>query len=134
MNDRPASWRMPTPKQMEKMAAAAGKKPPRPPGLAPEEDLPPEYWQALLDDSRAGGDGPGSGASRRGLSLSRIPQHVLRVVCRRCAGIVEIQKADAARLYGSDAIWKDAGRRLLDSTCTQRTRNHEEDGCWPVFE
>ena len=49
MTDRPASWRMPNPKEMDKMAALVGRNVPREPGLAPEADLPPEYWQALLD-------------------------------------------------------------------------------------
>jgi hypothetical protein len=123
---------MPTPTQMEQMAAAVGRKSPRVRGLAPDEDLPPEYWQALLDDPRADASSPGPGAA--GVRLSQIPQHILRVGCRRCARTVEIQKADAARLYGPDAIWKDVGQRLLDNTCTQRTGRHEEDGCWPVFE
>jgi len=134
MTDRPASWRMPTPKQMEKIAAAVGRKAPSARGLAPDEDLPPEYWQALLDDPRADAGSPGPGASGRLLRLSQIPERILRVGCRRCARIVEIQKADAARLYGPDAIWKDVGQRLLDNTCMQRTGRHEEDGCWPVFE
>ncbi|PSO21498.1 hypothetical protein C7G42_07590 [Bradyrhizobium sp. MOS003] len=47
---------------------------------------------------------------------------------------VEIQKADAVRLYGPEAIWKNVGQRLLDNTCTSRTGRHEEDGCWPEFE
>jgi hypothetical protein len=59
---------------------------------------------------------------------------VLRVACRRCGRTVEIQKADAVRLAGSQAIWKDVGQRLLDDTCTQRTGRLEEDGCWPLFE
>jgi hypothetical protein len=132
MTDRPASWRMPTPKQMEKMAAAVGRKAPPARGLAPDEDLPREYWQALLDNLRADASSPGVAGVRT--RLSQIPQHILRVGCRRCAGTVEIQKADAARLYGPDAIWRDVGQRLLDDTCTQRTGRHEEDGCWPVFE
>jgi hypothetical protein len=52
----------------------------------------------------------------------------------RCGRTVEIQKADAVRLYGPLAVWKDVGQRLLDNTCQQRTGRHEEDGCWPVFE
>jgi hypothetical protein len=59
---------------------------------------------------------------------------VLRVACRRCERIVEIQKADAVRLYGAKAVWKDVGQRLLDNTCRQRTGSHEDDGCWPSFE
>jgi len=131
---------MPTPKQMEKMAAVVGRKVPPRPGLAPDDDLPPEYWQALLDDSRA--EARPVGPSGRTLRLSQIPQHILRVAaaaaseggCRRCARVVEIQKVDAARLYGPDALWKDVGQRLLDDTCQQRTGRHEEDGCWPSFE
>jgi hypothetical protein len=122
---------MPNPKEMDKMAALVGRNVPPKPGLAPEADLPPEYWQALLDDPRAEAR---PGASRGALRLSQIPQHILRVGCRRCARVVEIQKVDAARLYGPDALWKDVGQRLLDNTCTQRTGRHEEDGCWPAFE
>ena len=47
---------------------------------------------------------------------------------------MEIQTADAVRLYGGNAVWKDVAQRLLDNTCQQRTGRHEEDGCWPVFE
>jgi hypothetical protein len=47
---------------------------------------------------------------------------------------VEIQTADAMRLYGGNAVWKDVGRRLLDNTCQHRSGRHEEDGCWPAFE
>nr|WP_092260802.1 hypothetical protein [Bradyrhizobium sp. Rc3b] len=131
MTDRPASWRMPIPKQMEKMAALAGRSAPQKPGLAPEADLPAEYWQALLDDPRAEARSVLSGGA---LPLSQIPQHILRLGCRRCARIVEIQKVDAIRLYGREALWKDVGRRLLDNTCTQRTGRHEEDGCWPALD
>src|ERR1700731_3998362 len=131
MTDRPANWRMPTAKQIQKMAAVVGGNVLPKPGLALDDDLPPEYWQALLDDPRAEArSGPSGGALR----LSQIPQHILRVSCRRCARIVEIQKADATRLYGEKAVWKDVGQRLLDNTCQQRTGRHEEDGCWPSFE
>ncbi|MHC2708581.1 hypothetical protein ACVIWV_007875 [Bradyrhizobium diazoefficiens] len=123
---------MPTPKQMEKMAAVVRKNMPRERGLAPDDDLPQEYWQALLDDLCA--DAKPASPSGGTLSLNQIPQHVLRVGCRRCARVVEIQKTDAARLYGPEALWKDVGQRLLDNTCTQRTGRHEEDGCWPAFE
>ncbi|MBR1167496.1 hypothetical protein [Bradyrhizobium liaoningense] len=132
MSDRPASWRMPTPKQMEKMAALGRKTVSRERGLAPDDDLPQEYWEALLADPRA--EAKPASSSGGTLRLSQIPQHILRVGCRRCARVVEIQKADAARLNGPDALWKVVGQRLLDNTCTQRTGRHEEDGCWPAFE
>lgn len=134
MINRPACWRMPTPRQMESIAREVGRKAPATPGPAPSDDLPLEYWQALLDDPCADGANPVARASGRTLRLSRIPEHILRVGCRRCARIVEIQKADAIRLYGPDAIWWEVGQRLLDDTCTQRTGRHEEDGCWPKFE
>lgn len=134
MTDHPASWRMPTRKQMDRMAAAVGRKAPATPGLAPSDDLPPEYWQAFLDDPRADGANRVARASGRALRLDEIPQHLLRVNCRRCGRTVEIQRADAIRLYGQVAIWRDVGQRLLDSTCTQRTGRHEEDGCWPSYD
>jgi hypothetical protein len=132
MTDRPASWRMPTPKQIEKLAAVVGRKAPPVGGLAPDDDLPPEYWESILLDVPA--DDMRSKPGVRMRRLVDIPQHLLRVSCRRCGRTVEIQKADAARLYGPEAIWRDVGQRLLDNTCTQRTGRHEEDGCWPVFE
>ncbi|MET4719360.1 hypothetical protein ABIF63_003466 [Bradyrhizobium japonicum] len=104
---------MPNPTQMDKMAAAVGRSVP------------------LLEDPRAETRSAPSGATLR---LSQINQHVLRVGCRCCARLVEIQKADAARLYGPDAVWKDVGQRLLDNNCTQRTGRHEEDGCWPSYD
>ncbi|UWU96115.1 hypothetical protein [Bradyrhizobium sp. CB1015] len=131
MTDRPATWRMPTPKQMAKMAATIGRSAPAKQGLAPDADLPPEYWQALLEDPRAEARAVPSGAALR---LSQISQHILRVNCRRCGRVIEIQKADAVRLYGREALWKNVGQRLLDNTCLQRTGRHEEDGCWPSFD
>jgi hypothetical protein len=94
--------------------------------------MPPEYWQAVLDDSSAS-RGP-LGLSIRTQRLSDMQQHLLRVACRRCGRTVEIQKADAVRLYGPEAAWKSVGQRLLDDTCQQRTGRLEEDGCWPSFE
>ena len=127
---------MPTEKQMEKLAAAAavGKNvaPVRTPG--PGDELTPEYWQAVLDDPRADTGSRPPGPSIRTQRLAEIQQHVLRVGCRRCGRTVEIQKADAVRLAGAQAVWKDLGQRLLDDTCTQRTGRLEEDGCWPSFE
>ncbi|MCP1750958.1 hypothetical protein [Bradyrhizobium elkanii] len=129
MTDRPASWRKPTPKQMEKLAAEAVHRP-APPAAAPDAPLPAEYWESVLKDPRA----DTTDAQIRQRRLSDIRRHVLRVSCRRCERIVEIQTADAVRLYGRNAIWKDVAQRLLDNTCRQRTGRHEEDGCWPAFE
>ncbi|WP_407156578.1 hypothetical protein [Bradyrhizobium sp. STM 3557] len=123
---------MPTSKQMEKMAAALDRKAPPTPALAPDNDLPTEYWQAVLENASA--DIRSSGSSIAALRLSEISKHLLRVGCRRCSRIVEIQKVDAIRLYGQRAVWKDVGRRLLDDTCTHRTGRHEEDGCWPFYD
>lgn len=129
MTDRPASWRMPTPKQMEKLAAEAARRPAAPSG-APDAPLPAEYWESVLKNPRA----IATEAQMRQRRLSEMQRHVLRVTCRRCERIVEIQTADAVRLYGGNAVWKDVAQRLLDNTCLQRTGRHEEDGCWPAFE
>jgi hypothetical protein len=129
MTDRPASWRMPTPKQMEKLAAEAARRPGRP-AAAPDAPLPAEYWESVLKDPRGGTPG----AQMRQRRLSEIQRHVLRISCRRCERTMEIQIADAVRLYGSNAVWKDVALRLLDNTCQQRTGRHEEDGCWPAFD
>ena len=125
---------MPTPKQIEKLAATVGREPRRTPTSGPGDTMPPEYWESVLSDPLAGASPVRSGPSVRTLRLCEITQHVLRVSCSRCARIVEIQKADAVRLYGQTAVWKDVGQRLLDNTCQIRTGRHEEDGCWPSFE
>lgn len=123
---------MPTPKQLEKLAASMGKGAARERSPAPTDDMPDEYWRALLDHDRVStADAGRSGAGQR---LCELPQHVLRVSCRRCDRIVEIQKADAVRLYGQQAIWKQVAQRLLNNTCQSRTGRYEEDGCWPAFE
>jgi hypothetical protein len=134
MPDRPANFRMPTPKQMEKLAAAVGREPRRTPNPGPGDPMPAEYWESVLRDPLADANPMPSGASNRTQRLSEISQHLLRVSCARCDRTVEIQKADAIRLYGRTAVWKEVGQRLLDNTCQQRTGRHEEDGCWPSFE
>jgi hypothetical protein len=121
---------MPNPKQMEKLAAEAARRPSPTAAAGPDAPLPAEYWESVLKDPRASA----TAAQMRQRRLSKIQLHVLRVSCRRCARTVEIQTADAVRLYGGDAVWKDVAQRLLDNTCQQRTGRHEEDGCWPGFE
>ena len=120
---------MPTPKQMEKLAAEAVRKTASP-AATPDAALPTEYWDSVLKDPRAGSNG----LQLRQRHLSEIQRHVLRISCRRCERTVEIQTADAVRLYGGNAVWKDVAQRLLDNTCQQRTGRHEEDGCWPGFD
>ena len=133
MSDRPASWRMPSPQQMEKLAAKAVRKASegQPTGVDATA-MPAEYWDAELNDPRA--DARSRNVPLQQRRLSEIHRHVLRVTCRRCDRIVEIQIVDAVRLYGAHAIWKDVGMRLLDNTCRERTRSREDDGCWPAFE
>src|SRR5438128_1776693 len=127
MTDRPASWRMPIPKQMEKLAAAVGREPRTMQTPAPADAMPPEYWDSVLSDPLAEARPDPPGPFIQTLRLSEIPQHVLRESCRRCARIAEIQNVDAIRLYGPKAVWKHVGQRLLDNTCQQRTGRHEED-------
>ncbi|PDT88793.1 hypothetical protein CO669_18715 [Bradyrhizobium sp. Y36] len=132
--DRPASWRMPSRKEMEKLAeqSSVGRNASPAPAVGPADPLPSAYWDALLRD--AGADARPPDPLIRTQRLSEITRHLLRVTCGRCSRIVEIQKADATRLFGPKALWKDVGQRLLDNTCTQRTGRHEEDGCSPSYD
>ena len=120
---------MPTPGQMEKLAAKAARRS-AVPAAAPDEPLPAEYWESVLKDPRA----TANDVQMRQRRLAEIQRHVLRVSCRRCERTVEIQTVDAVRLYGGNAVWKQVAQRLLDDTCQQRTGRYEEDGCWPGFE
>jgi len=128
MTNRPASWRMPTPKQMEKLASEVVRKVAT--AAAPDAPLPAEYWDSVLKDPRARTNG--FRLSQR--HLAEIQRHVLRVSCRRCNRTVGIKTVDAVRLYGANAIWKRVAHQLLDDTCQQRTGRLEEDGCWPAFD
>jgi hypothetical protein len=110
---------------MEKLAAAVGKEPGTIRTLGPAHAMPPEYWESVLNDALADAKPERLGVPVRTLRLSEIPQHILRVSCSRCGRIVEIQKVDAVRLYGMNAIFKDVAQRLLDNTCQQRTGRHE---------
>lgn len=123
---------MPTSKQMEGPAVPIGGTTARAHPLGPQDQMPDEYWHAVLNDAHVD-TGP-LGRSNAGQRLCDIQQHILRVCCRRCERVVEIQKIDAARLYGDQAVWRDVAMRLLDNTCQQRTGRHEEDGCWPSFD
>jgi len=124
-SDRPASWRMPTEKQLEKMAKQAAIQPASP---APQDD---GWWQSVLNDPALDRSTWVPIQQRR---LSEIPRPILRVDCIRCGRAVEISHADAVRLYGPHATWKEVGQRLLDDGCQRRTGRHEEDGCWPGWD
>jgi len=123
---RAADWRFPTAKQqkaeetarrMRDAAALATMK--------TDEEL---WWDAVLADPRAETTKPSPARS-----LGEIRSDLLRVECLRCFRTVEIARADAVRLYGAKARWRDVGSRLLADGCQFRTGRHEEDGCWPDF-
>lgn len=105
MTDRPASWRMPTPKQMEKLANSPLRTP-RIDAPPPDAPLPQEYWDALLRDPRAAGrPWPPHPAAAAFPDLPRTaPGRVAR--CFRC---VESQRLDAIRLL---VRTRPAGRRV----------------------
>jgi hypothetical protein len=96
MNDHPASWRMPTPAQMQKMATGRSRTS-RVDDSSADEALPKEYWDAVLRDPRAAGK-PWLPIEQ--MRLSEIPRELLRVDCSRCGRAVEIQRLDAVKLYG----------------------------------
>ncbi len=101
---------MSIPKQMEKLAIEAVRRTPAAdPAGAASADMPPEYWEAVLNDLHA--DVRPTGIPIQQRRLSEIPRHVLRVSCRRCDRVVEIQTAEALRLYGRHTTWKEAGTR-----------------------
>lgn len=142
-NRRCAEWRFPTDKQAQAEATArhlraAGAAVPLDAvptsvvsAAGPGDTMPESYWDAVL-----GGPVGRSGADTaiQNCRLSEIPFHLLRVSCRRCDRLVEIQTADAVRLYGRQTTWKEAGNRLLDDGCRQRTGSRDDDGCWPNFD
>ncbi|MDH2385479.1 hypothetical protein QDT69_28515 [Bradyrhizobium sp. CER78] len=131
MTNHPASWRMPTRAQTERWAHAlpdVGEQPTSA-SSGPGDPMPVEWWDAVLSDPQVGAKPRGS--ADRLQRLDQIARHLLRVECRRCGRTVEIQKADAVRLYGPQALWKTVAQPLLDATCQERTGRLEEDGCWP---
>jgi hypothetical protein len=127
MNDPSRFLRMPTPKQMEKLASDRLRTT-RVDDSPGDGTLPPEYWDALLGDPRAAGK---PWLPIQQMRLSEIPCELLRIDCSRCGRAVEIQRLDAVKLYGPHATWREVGQRLLDDGCRVRTGRHEEDGCWP---
>ena len=90
---------MPTPKQMEKLAAEATRRP-EASAAAPDAPLPAEYWDSVLKDPRAQADG----AQMRQRRLSEIRRHVLRISCRRCERTVEIQTGRCTPI-----VWRQRG-------------------------
>lgn len=145
-NRRPADWRFPTDKQARaeetarRMPAAdvrsLGHQAPADPRIShptpgPADPMPDAYWESVLSDPRAGAK-PGVHISQR--RLSEIPRPLLRVSCRKCDRIVEIATGDAQRLYGQHAVWKDAGKHILESNCTAATGSRDDDGCWSNFD
>jgi len=108
---------------MEKLAREKA----REPDSNPSSDTPDDWWDSVLTDPRAVGK-PWLPISQR--RLSEILRHLLRVECQRCSRIVEIQKADAVRLFGPHEVYKTVAQQLLDDTCRYRSGRLEEDGCW----
>jgi hypothetical protein len=53
--ERMAGWRMPSIKQMEKLAEEAERRRSATAGPAPADPVPEELWNALLADPRAAG-------------------------------------------------------------------------------
>ena len=93
---------MPTPEQTEKLAADVEKGAAK--GVVGAGDPSSEaYWAAVLQDPRA----ESQVFPVQNRHLSYISRHVLRVSCRRCDRIIEIQRSDAVRLYGGHTVWKD---------------------------
>jgi hypothetical protein len=140
-NRRPASWLYPKPKEIEKLAARMRSPAPAAPDPGPGGAPPEAWWDSVFGDPRVTGErfetGDRSGqrfeTSGKNLRLGDIRREVLRVECLRCFRIVEIQRLDAIKLYGPQAVWKEVGAHLLDNGCQHRTGSRDEDGCWPRF-
>ena len=99
-SDRPASWCLPTEKQLEKMAKQAALQPASP---APQDD---GWWQSVLTDPALDRSTWVPIKQRR---LSEIPRPMLRDGCIRYGRAVEISHVDALRLHGAHATWKEVG-------------------------
>jgi hypothetical protein len=114
---------MPNPKQMNKLARE--REQPKP---ALDACRPPNGGKVCCW-TRAAAGRPWLPIEQR--RLSEVPRHLLRVECLRCLRVVVIQKADAVRLYGPHAVFKDVGQTLLEYGCEVRTGSRDDDGCWP---
>lgn len=122
MADRPASWRMPKTKQMEKLSRR------QPVGCiddpAPVDALPREYWMALLTDPRApqqpvAGDVPASGSGLPGGLRRRQSDETCHVTAGRLDGSWLFSAGDTAytllHLGGAEPKAWDEGRALEDT-------------------
>jgi hypothetical protein len=115
---------MPSPKQMEKLARERARDSD---ASGPDQPPPAQWWESVLADPRAEGK-PWLPIEQR--RLSEVPRELLRLECLKCLRCVEIQRADAVRLYGPHAVLKDVETALLEQGCQARSGGHE-DGCWP---
>jgi len=125
MTDRPANWRMPTPKQMEKLANASvvrGNVPPvRRPG--PGDEMPPEYWQAILE--RRVRRPRYARPSIRTQRLADIQRHLLRVACRRCGqfgGLAGANEHERSKFTGAGRQGQPSMARRLTAAIAANVR------------
>lgn len=88
-------------KQIDELADVAQQRTTSAPDPAPADSMPDAMWQSLLDDPRAAGK---PSVPIHQCRLADIQKHVLRVECLRCSRIIEIQRAEAIRYFGVDAI------------------------------
>jgi hypothetical protein len=141
---RVADWRLPTekPQRAQRMArkmqggaldrSPVDKAPSVTRAVGPADDTPDAYWNALLCDPRAN-----VGDRKKPLPVQRLGEivpHIFGVECLKCFRIIEVQTADAVRLYGDEAVWRDVGKDLLEGGCQSRTGNRDNDRCWPDYE
>lgn len=109
---------MPTPKQMENGITGGSTGDAGTATLGPPDDLPQDYWDAVLRDPR-GQDWMAPDPGRGGLGNPAACPAGIVPALHHTGGI---QTADAVRLYGPHAICKEtASKGLLDNSCQQRT-------------
>jgi hypothetical protein len=117
MTDRPASWRMPTPNQMEKLAAEAVRRP-AVPAAAPNEALPPHIGTRCLETLA-----PARPAPRCGNDVFRRSSACAARLLPALERTVEIQIVDAVRPYAG----RRSGRRSRSGSSTIRASNAQDD-------